>query len=108
MHNFFRTLAPYSNEERTMSKFPTKAIGGSTGYYWAQHREASLNWLALGLLLAAWNSVDGDSPTQMRRRPPALRGYSYVSVRATMLHAAKIDSVSTQYLSESHKSVNQL
>ena len=31
---------------------------------WAQRREASLNWLALGLLLAAWNSADNDaSPT---------------------------------------------
>jgi hypothetical protein len=48
---------------------------------WAQRREASLNWLALGLLLAAWNSVDNDaSPTA--RRPAKLRGYSYVSVRA--------------------------
>jgi hypothetical protein len=48
---------------------------------WAQRREASLNWLALGLLLAAWNSADNDaSPTA--RRPEKLRGYSYVSVRA--------------------------
>jgi hypothetical protein len=47
---------------------------------WAQRREESLNWLALGLLLAAWNAADdaGDA----RRRPEALRGYSYVSVRA--------------------------
>ena len=45
-------------------------------------REASLNWLALGLLLAAWNASDNDSATQLRRRPEALRGYSSVSVRA--------------------------
>jgi hypothetical protein len=25
---------------------------------WTQRRETSLNWLALGLLLAAWNAVD--------------------------------------------------
>jgi hypothetical protein len=45
-------------------------------------REASLNWLALGLLLAAWNAADNDTATQVRRRPEALRGYSSVSVRA--------------------------
>jgi len=55
---------------------------GSTGHFWAQHREASLNWLALGLLLAAWNASDNDTPAQLRRRPEALRGYSSVSVRA--------------------------
>ena len=45
-------------------------------------REAALNWLALGLLLAAWNSSDNDAATAARPRPQALRGYSHVSVRA--------------------------
>jgi|SRR5882724_11677012 len=54
----------------------------STGHFWAQRREASLNWLALGLLLAAWNASDNDTPAQLRRRPEALRGYASVSVRA--------------------------
>jgi hypothetical protein len=54
----------------------------STWHFWAQRREASLNWLALGLLLAAWNASDNDTATQVRRRPEALRGYSSVSVRA--------------------------
>jgi len=49
-------------------------------------REVALNWLALGLLLAAWNAADevsddtrveGNAP-----RPEALRGYPVVSVRA--------------------------
>ena len=57
------------------------------GTFWSTRREASLNWLALGLLLAAWNAADGkaadhDGTTAARRRPEALRGYSYVSVRA--------------------------
>jgi hypothetical protein len=26
--------------------------------FWSENREASLNWLALGLLLAAWNTAD--------------------------------------------------
>ena len=45
-------------------------------------REAALNWLALGLLLAAWNAADCDTGTSARRRPEVLRGYSFVSVRA--------------------------
>ncbi len=49
--------------------------------WWAQHREASLNWLALGLLLAAWNASDGDA-AQSTPRPETLRGYTYVSLRA--------------------------
>lgn len=56
---------------------PTWQVG-PTGTW----REASLNWLALGLLLAAWNASDNDTATQVRRRPEALRGYSSVSVRA--------------------------
>ena len=52
------------------------------GSWWTQHREASLNWLALGMLLAAWNAADNDPQTEPRRRPDSLRGYSSVSVRA--------------------------
>jgi hypothetical protein len=53
---------------------------GMPAQFWSQHREATLNWLALGLLLAAWNAVDdGDSAS---RRPEELRGYTHVSVRA--------------------------
>lgn len=51
------------------------------GTFWIQHREASLNWLAFGLLLAAWNAA-GDDSSGRGRRPDALRGYSSVSVRA--------------------------
>ena len=29
--------------------------------FWSIHREASLIWLALGLLLAAWNASDNES-----------------------------------------------
>jgi hypothetical protein len=48
--------------------------------FWSQRREAALNWLALGLLLAAWNAADdGDAA---KSRPESLRGYSQVSVRA--------------------------
>src|ERR1700730_7886437 len=49
--------------------------------FWMHNREASLNWLAFGLLLAAWNAA-GDDASNARPRPEALRGYSSVSVRA--------------------------
>ncbi len=53
---------------------------GFPAEFWSLDRETSLNWLALGLLLAAWNAADDrhSAPT----RPQQLRGYSYVSVRA--------------------------
>jgi hypothetical protein len=44
--------------------------------------------LALGLLLAAWNASDNDVSRTLRERPPALRGYAYVSVRATLRSTA--------------------
>jgi hypothetical protein len=50
--------------------------------FWSARREASLNWLALGLLLAAWNATDNEAPANARRRPEALRNYPHVSVRA--------------------------
>jgi hypothetical protein len=56
--------------------------------FWASHREATMNWLALGLLLAAWNAADNRPAPDMRRRPEALRGYGYVSVRAAQRLAA--------------------
>jgi hypothetical protein len=48
--------------------------------WWPRHREATLNWLALGLLLAAWNASDDGAAN--RARPDVLRGYGAVSVRA--------------------------
>jgi hypothetical protein len=90
-----------------MSRSLWKVAGGCTGHYWQQHREASLNWLALGLLLAAWNASDDDAQAQVRR-PQALRGYSYVSVRAAALHAEELRALAAQNLSDSHKRVNQL
>ena len=56
---------------------------GSADSWWAQHREATLNWLALGMLLAAWNATDSET-TPVVRRPETLRGYTYVSVRAAV------------------------
>jgi hypothetical protein len=54
------------------------------------YREVALNWLALGMLLAAWNASDdtGASRDPLSatgagpERPAALRAYPKVSVRA--------------------------
>jgi hypothetical protein len=58
------------------------------GSFWSARGEASLNWLALGLLLAAWNASDNDAASNVRRRPEALRSHPYVSVRAANRAAA--------------------
>jgi hypothetical protein len=65
---------------------------GSKASWWSQHRDASLNWLALGLLLAAWNASDDDAAA--RRRPASLRGYSHVSVRAATLNSEELRTAS--------------
>ena len=59
--------------------------------FWSSRREASLNWLALGLLLAAWNASSNNDAANTRPRPEALRGYPYVSVRAANRIAAGIN-----------------
>lgn len=58
--------------------------------WWPQRREASLNWLALGVLLAAWNASEDGTAVREARRPQALRGYSAVSVRAATLHGSEL------------------
>jgi hypothetical protein len=78
---------------------------GCAGNWWSQRREASLNWLALGLLLAAWNASDDASEVPPAPRPNALRGYSSVSVRAAALHAEKLRR---EFPSKGKKSVNVL
>lgn len=72
------TLFLKVNEEIPMPNsfaYESKTSAGS-------RREAALNWLALGLLLAAWNASDNDAGGTARRRPQVLRHYDYVSVRA--------------------------
>ena len=78
--------------------------GGSRSW-WTQRREASLNWLALGLLLAAWNASDDAQEVPAAQRPDALRGYSSVSVRAATLHA---EELRREFLSKGHTTVNVL
>jgi hypothetical protein len=86
---------------------PGKSSFGIPPALWTQRREASLNWLALGLLLAAWNAVDepgsaahadsgdarspdmsADHAGPAARRPDPLRRYSCVTVRSMTRTAA--------------------
>jgi hypothetical protein len=78
---------------------------GGSERWWSQRREASLNWLAFGLLLAAWNASDDAQELPAAHRPNALRGYSSVSVRAATLHAEELQR---EFLSKGHKTVNVL
>jgi len=55
---------------------------------WLPRQEASRNWLALGLLLAAWNSVAKVDQQGSARRPHALRAYPFVSVRSAVRASA--------------------
>jgi hypothetical protein len=71
-----------------MTKSTTNATFSAPRKFWSEHREASLNWLALGLLLAAWNASDNDASETVVKRPDSLRGYSCVSVRAAQRSAA--------------------
>jgi hypothetical protein len=63
-----------------MRQSNSRRLVGLPDELWSQRREAALNWLAFGLLLAAWNAVDDGEAA--KRRPESLRGYSQVSVRA--------------------------
>ncbi len=63
-----------------MRRSNSRQVLGMPVELWSQRREAALNWLAFGLLLAAWNAADDAGPAP--GRPPSLRGYSQVSVRA--------------------------
>ena len=82
---------PYGSAHAVRSVWQTEC----KGTWWSQHREASLNWLALGLLLAAWNASDNEAATVARRRPESLRGYSHVSVRAATLHSGELRGAAT-------------
>jgi hypothetical protein len=84
---------------------PSVWQAGGSGAWWSQRREASLNWLALGLLLAAWNASDDAQEVRAEQRPTAFRGYSSVSVRAATLHA---EELRREFLSKGHKFVNVL
>ena len=80
-----RVLVAITDEARLMNT-PARINFRKPAPFWATRREAALNWLALGLLLAAWNAAD-NGVAAAARKPEALRGYSPVSVRAVQRSA---------------------
>jgi len=48
--------------------------------FWSKHREATLNWLALGLLLAAWNASDNDAAKNVQPESNFSKGHKSVNV----------------------------
>jgi hypothetical protein len=58
--------------------------------FWAEHREVSLNWLALGILLAAWNASTNEPARPFGARDAGPAGWSSpeVSVRTRWARAS--------------------
>jgi hypothetical protein len=82
-----RPAAPQPAAPQLAAPQPAASIFSKPRAFWMLNREASLNWLAFGLLLAAWNAA-GDDASNAGARPEALRGYSSVSVRAAVTKAS--------------------
>ena len=54
---------------------------------WYQIRsESARNWLAFGLLLAAWNFSDNDAVRTAANKPVSLQKHSLVTVRSARAH----------------------
>jgi hypothetical protein len=49
-----------STEDTVMTRVHRLTRCQTPREFWSKNREASLNWLALGLLLAAWNASDNE------------------------------------------------
>jgi hypothetical protein len=47
--------------------------------FWAKHRESTLNWLALGMLLAAWNAADRQSTASVAAQTKLSKGHKSVN-----------------------------
>jgi len=66
----------------------TATANRSAVSWWnVERREKSLNWLAFGLLLAAWNFSDNDVVTTRAGRPAQLANHGVVTVRSARDHA---------------------
>ncbi len=59
-----------------------------SSYPWFEVRnESTRNWLALGLLLAAWNFSDNDAVRGAASKPAPLHNHTLVTVRSARAHA---------------------
>ncbi len=48
--------------------------------FWAKHREATLNWMALGMLLSAWHAADNDAAKSVAHATNLAKGHKTVNV----------------------------
>lgn len=63
-----------------MTTLPSSAPCRTPRQFRSRHREASLNWIALGLLLAAWNAADSLDAAATATDQPAVKGHKSVNV----------------------------
>ncbi len=54
--------------------------------WFALRSDGARNWLALGLLLAAWNFSDNDAVTTTANKPAPLHKHPLVTVRSVRAH----------------------
>lgn len=58
----------------------------SSNPWFEMRNESTRNWLALGLLLAAWNFSDNDAVRTAAIKPVSLQKHSLVTVRSARAH----------------------
>ena len=63
------------------------ANGGAVAWWNIERRDRGLNWLAFGLLLAAWNFSDNDAVISRAARPAELANHGLVTVRSARDYA---------------------
>ena len=80
-------ITAYSNRSYTDAAHTLARSWSVVPTWHAATRERALNWLAFGLLLAAWNFSDNDAVTPKANRPSQLENHALVSVRAARDYA---------------------
>jgi hypothetical protein len=66
----------------------TAARNWNSALAWREiSQEKTLNWLALGLLLAAWNCSDDAAVITGAGRPPELQNHAIITARVARGHA---------------------
>ena len=80
------TIATRMPQTRARVRASARNAAAVSGWN-CERREKSLNWLAFGLLLAAWNFSDNDAVISRAGRPAELANHALVTVRAARGHA---------------------
>ena len=75
-------ITAYSNAHFASAAHTVARNWGAVPKWHEASRERAMNWLAFGLLLAAWNFSDNDAVTPKAARPQQLENHAIVTVRA--------------------------